>query len=151
MNLEDSMLKSWIYLTGVISKNKITKNLTYNESIVLLFVYDEYEKGEKAISLKDIIDKTKINKSLLNRIIKSLKKKNLVEDKKVEGDGRLSYISLVENNKEDFLKVHRESIRIIREIIDIIGLKNAKSFVESIEKMQKKGFSLNKEKNDKKI
>lgn len=152
MELENKMLKSWIDLSGIMNKNKFTKFLTYNESIIMLFVYEEYEKGKKAISVKKIIEKTKINKSLVNRVVKSLKEKELVEDKIIKGDGRLSYISLVENNKEKFLKIHKETMIIINEIIKIIGIENAKSFMDSVNKLKDKNFNLkNKEKNVKKI
>ena len=42
--LEENMLDAWIGARGMLKDSKITKNLTYNEAVVMKIVYDQYRQ-----------------------------------------------------------------------------------------------------------
>lgn len=126
--LEESLITSWVALTGVLKNNRITQGLNYNEAIVMNIVYHHYLDGEALTSFKSIVAQTKMLKSLVNRTIDSLVRKNLLE--RQEGaDKRITFVRPVEENLQVFLNVHEQSLALARTAIGILGEEDARAFV----------------------
>ncbi len=135
MNTEERLLEAWVGLTCLFKNNRMTTGLTYNEATVLMYAYFAYQKGEKEISLQSILKKTKMKKSLLNRTVDALVKKNLIMRQKGQSDGRTIFISIVESQLNTFIKVHDESLSIVRHVIDLIGEEDAEAVIRVYEKL----------------
>ncbi len=132
-SLEESLITAWVNITGVLKNNRITQGLNYNEAIVMNIAYHHYLKGEDA-SFKTIAQTTKMLKSLVNRTIDALVRKNLLE--RCEGeDKRTTFVRPVTENLEIFLKVHEQSLALARAAVEIIGEEDAKTFVRIAQKI----------------
>ena len=55
-NIQNSLIGSWVKLSGIIKNSRITTGLKYNEAIVMLSIYSRYlADGEGFPSVQDII------------------------------------------------------------------------------------------------
>lgn len=139
----ESVLSAWITLSGIIKNSRITRGLMYNEAIVMNILYSRFcEDGEGIVPIKEIIQRTRMLKSLVNRTVNSLEKKGFLQRCHLAGDGRMVYVKFAKEKTEDFLKVHTSSISHAQNIIDIIGKEDAKAFVRLVDKIEKAGYNL---------
>ena len=143
-NKSEKLLASWVKLSGIIKNSRITKGLMYNEAVVMYFLYSSFkEDSEGAVSIKEIVEKTRMQKSLVNRTVNSLEETGLLIRCSAEGDRRMTYVKCVGERLETFLKVHEESLSIAENIIDIIGEEDAEAFNRIVEKLLASEFSVN--------
>lgn len=147
--LAEDLLESWVTLTGIIKNSRITKDLSYNEAIVMLFAYKKFKEDESScISIKEIIKNTNMLKSLANRTINSLEKKGLLERVTKNNDKRIVYLRCVEKNLKRFLDVHNSSINLAETISKILGEEDTIAFIR-IAKKSSFFFSSNRLKTNK--
>ncbi len=126
--LDEALITAWVALTGALKNTRITRGLNYNEAIVMNIAYHEYCNGERYTSFKSIVSKTKMLKSLVNRTIDSLVKKNLLE--RCDGeDKRTTFVRPVKENLQVFLHVHEQSLALAHAAIGLIGEEDARTFV----------------------
>lgn len=134
--LEEKLLDAWIGLNGMFKDSRMTKELTYNEAIVMKVVFDQYRVDHVGkTSLQQILEETRLLKSLLNRTIRSLEEKGLLVRERDEKDQRRVYVRPEPQKLETFLSVHEESISKIRKIMDLVGEEDAKAFIRIYEKL----------------
>lgn len=141
--MAEELLVAWVNLSCIVKNTRITKGLMYNEAIVMLLIYRRYcEDGVGLISIKEITQKTRMLKSLVNRTINSLEEKQLLERVEGTGDRRMAYVKCIESKLETFLQVHNTSLEVAQSIIDIIGEEDAAIFIRIVEKIEDAGYSL---------
>lgn len=139
----EDLLLAWVTLSGMVKNTRITKGLMYNEAIVMLLLYRRYcEDGKGLVSVKEIIQKTRMLKSLVNRTVNSLEEKNLLERVENSGDKRVVYVKCVESGLDTFLQVHNTSLNVAQSIIDIIGEEDTDSFVRIVKKIENAGYKI---------
>lgn len=142
-NQAENLLQAWITLSGIIKNSRITTGLMYNEAIVMNILYNHYcNDGEGVVSVKDITQKTRMLKSLVNRTVNSLEKKGFLERCKLPGDKRIAYVKCNKDKLDKFLKVHSASLAHAQNVIGIIGEDDADAFIRIAERMDKSGYSL---------
>lgn len=140
----EKLLSSWIRLSGIIKNTRITKGLMYNEAVIMYILYSRYIKDpDDSISIKEIVERTRMQKSLVNRTVNSLEEKGLAYRCRTEGDRRVTLVKCNTEGLDTFLEVHRRSLEIVGEIIDIIGEEDAAAFVRIVEKLESANYSLN--------
>lgn len=133
--LGEELIIAWVRLTSTIKNNRITQGLNYNEAIVMNIAYRAYKKdGEGLVSFKDIVNETKMLKSLVNRTIDALVEKNLLE-RCGGADKRTIFVRPLKDNLQEFLRVHEQSLGIAQSIVDIIGEEDARTFVRIAERI----------------
>ena len=127
--LEENLILAWVKLTGELKNTRITQGMIYNEAIVMLIVYNRFRKdGEGLVSFKEIVSETKMLKSLVNRTIDSLVRKNYLE--RSEGkDKRTTFVRPVKENLSSFLAVHEKSLALAHRAAEILGEEDAEAFV----------------------
>lgn len=131
--LEERVITAWVKLTGVLKNTRITQGMIYNEAIVMNLVYEKYrEDGVGLTSFKEIVRRTQMLKSLVNRTIESLVKKGYLE--RIDGkDKRTTYVKAA--NLDDFLEEHDKTLALVRGIIETIGAEDAEAFVRLSDKV----------------
>lgn len=134
-----ALIQAWVSLSGMLKNSRFTKELPYNESIVMLQLY---QAGEQPISIKQITDRTHMLKSQVNRTINSLEEKGLLERCEGEGDRRLGYVRLRKERLELFLQVHAASMEIAKDISGIIGPEDTEHFIRIVSKLAQSGYHL---------
>ena len=133
--LDEALILAWVKLTSTLKNTRMTQGMNYNEATVMLLAYRRYLSDEEGlISFKEITRETKMLKSLVNRTIDSLTAKGFLE--RCSGtDKRMTFVRIVKENLPEYLTVHDQSLKIARQIVDIIGEADAKNFVEIAEKI----------------
>lgn len=133
--LEEQVIAAWVRLTGILKNTRITKGLVYNEAIVMLVAYNQYRAdGKGIVSFKQIVAETKMLKSLVNRTIDSLVAKRFLE--RFEGkDKRTTLVRILPENIGEYLRVHEQSLTLVRELIGVIGEEDAAAFIRISEKI----------------
>lgn len=131
--LEERIITAWVKLTGVLKNTRITQGMIYNEAIVMNLVYHRYlEDGEGLVSFKEIVQRTQMLKSLVNRTIDSLVKQGYLE----KTDGKDKRTTLVRAKDLDaYIEEHEKTLALVRNIIDTIGKEDAEAFVRLAEKI----------------
>ena len=132
--LEEAVLRGWVGLNGMLKDSQMTRNLTYNEAVVMLLTYERYrEDGIGAISVQELLKGTGLLKSLMNRTLNALWEKGYLSK---ERRGRMLYVKVRPERLDDFLAVHRQSLSMVRSIIDVIGPEDAAHFVRICAKLR---------------
>lgn len=133
--IDENMITGWVQLTGVLKNTRITHGMMYNEAIVMLVAYNRYRQdGEGLVSFKEIVSRTKMLKSLVNRTIGSLEEKGLLE--RCEGkDKRTTFVRPVKERLDAFLAVHNRSLALAHDIVELIGEDDARAFIRLSEKI----------------
>lgn len=138
----EKLLEAWITLTGIIKNSRITTGLLYNEAVIMNILYKSYcNDGVGIVSVKEITQKTRMLKSLVNRTVNSLQKKGFLHRCDMPGDKRVAYVRCAEEKINIFLKVHRSSLAHAENIISIIGEKDTEAFIRIVEKIENSGYS----------
>jgi DNA-binding MarR family transcriptional regulator len=137
------LLRSWVQLSGILKNSRFTKELPYNEAIVMLMLYEKYQMdGRGILSVKEITSSTRMLKSLVNRTINSLEAKGLLARCQGEGDRRIGYVRCVEEKLGVFLQVHASSMEIADHIRQIIGPEDTEAFIRIVYKLSESGYHL---------
>lgn len=137
------LLRAWVQLSGILKNSRFTKELPYNEAIVMLMLYEKYQQdGVGILSVKEITSSTRMLKSLVNRTINALETKGLLLRCQSEGDKRIAYVRCVEDQLGLFLLVHASSMEIAQQISTIIGPEDTQAFIRIVQKLQQAGYSL---------
>lgn len=132
-NLEERIITAWVKLTGVLKNTRITQGMIYNEAIVMNIVYNRYEEdSEGLVSFKEIVEKTHMLKSLVNRTIDSLAQKGYLE--KTDGkDKRTTFVRAA--NLDAYLEEHEKTLTLVRGIVKTIGVEDAETFIRLADKI----------------
>lgn len=134
--LEEDVISAWVRLTGLLKNTRLTDGLQYNEAIIMNIVYRKYRAdGEGLVSFKDLVAETNMLKSLVNRTIDSLVKRNLLERTAGELDRRTTLVRPVEENLSEYLELHERTLEMVHQIIEIIGEEDAQAFVRLTAKL----------------
>ena len=99
---------------------------SYNETVVLFLL----SLNEGYTSYNELLNKTKLLKSQLNRTITNLENNGYVTRKINEKDKRKMDVLITEKGKEVQEKIHQTSIIFSDKIIEIIGEENSNKLVE---------------------
>ena len=134
-----ALIQAWVRLCGILKKSRFTKELPYNESIVMLQLY---QAGDKPISIKEITRQTNMLKSQVNRTINALEAKGLIERCQGEGDRRVGYVRILKERLGLFLQVHASSMEIAKNISSIIGPEDTAHFIRIVNKLAHSGYHL---------
>lgn len=117
MTAAENLLKSWVFLNNLIKNTRMTRELSYNESVIMLLLYNEYKDNEGSLSIKEIAKKTRMLKSLINRTVNSLEEKGMIRKFADKNDKRTVRIQCISDNMDLFLKVHSRSLSITQKLL----------------------------------
>lgn len=133
------LIQAWVKLSSILKNTRFTKELPYNEAVVMLQLY---QAGSKPSSIRQITANTGMLKSQVNRTINSLEEKGLLVRCASEGDRRIGYVRCVAERLDTFLQVHNRSMEIANSITQIIGADDADTFIRIVEKLAQSGYHL---------
>ncbi len=145
--LQNELILAWVKLSRIVKNNRITTKLKYNEAIIMLTVYSRYLKdGVGLTSVQDIIKETGMLKSLVNRTLGELEKKELIMFEQGTADRRTKFVKLVKEKIDIFLSVHNSSLDVSQNIIDIIGKQDTATFISIVQKLEDADYKVKPQK-----
>lgn len=144
--LQEQLLRAWIGVNGMLKNSQATRELTYNEAVVMKLVYDRYQAdGVGRTAVGSIVLETNMLKSLVTRTVGALCAKGYLIRERDGADARALFVRPSASHLPDFLAVHRRSLALARQIIDVVGPEDAAAFVRMYEKLTAAGFRLRSE------
>lgn len=137
-DIREQLLTAWIDINSFFKDSRMTRELTYNEAVVMKLVYDQYRAdGKGRTAVRSILKRTNMLKSQANRTIDSLCAQGYLVKVRDEEDARALYVCPVSQRLGDFLAVHQRSLDIVQAVIDTIGPEDTREFVRICEKFLK--------------
>lgn len=129
-DLREELLNAWIGLNGYLKDSRMTRRLTYNESVTMKLVLDQYRRdGVGRTPVQTILRKTRMLKSQVNRTVNSLCRQGYLTREKGGEDARTLFVRPVPERLSDFLAVHEDSLQMAQTVIDVIGAEDAAQFI----------------------
>lgn len=126
-DLREELLTAWIGINSFFKDSRMTRELTYNEAVVMKLAYDQYRAdGVGRVPVQMVLKRTNMLKSLANRTIDSLCAQGYLVK---ERDGRTLALRLAPRRLPDFLAVHQRPLDLAQAVIDAIGPEDAAEFV----------------------
>lgn len=134
-DLRERLLSAWIGINGIFKDSRMTRDLTYNEAVVMKLVYDQYRVDDLGrVSMQTVLKRTNMLKSLANRTVNSLCEQGYLLRERDDEDARMLFVRLAPDRLSDFLVVHGRSLELVQAVIDVIGDEDAVQFVRICEK-----------------
>ena len=130
--ISEELLAEWIKVTSVIQNARIVRYLTYNEALVCNYLWHRLDSETDYLTPTQLCKMTGITKSLMNRIIKSLEEKKLIEYIRLENDRRLTPVRFNREKEAVFLKVHNNSIDIVDRLVEVLGREKSERILEAL-------------------
>ncbi len=138
MEIDEQMLSSWLRLSVCVRNDRLVKSMSFNEIFVCNILYNTLSGQE--ISAKDIVCRTGMLKSQVNKVISDLEKKGFVSKHISPNDKRKSLLILTDKGNSAYQKEHRQILLILEKLRLKIGdeqiTKAAFMFNELSEAMQ---------------
>ena len=129
-NINEKVLSAWLKLSTAICNERIVSELPYNESLVCGILHENaVDHPEEKITATDLCEKTKMQKSLMNRTLNSLEEKGLIFRKRSEKDKRQVFVSMNMENAEVYERQHKNILRVVDEIVEKVGKEKADEIV----------------------
>lgn len=130
--IAEELLTEWIKVTSVVQNARIVRYLTYNEALVCNFLWHQLEAETDYLTPTQLCKMTGIKKSLMNRIIKSLEEKKLIEYIRLENDRRSTPVRFNREKEQVFLMVHNNSIDIVNRLVEVLGKEKSERIIEAL-------------------
>lgn len=142
-DLRERLLTAWIGINGMFKDSRMTRELTYNEAVVMKLVYDQYRAdGLGRVPMQTVLKRTNMLKSLANRTVNSLCEQGYLLKERDDEDARALFIRPAPDRLPDFLTVHGHSLGLVQAVIDVIGEEDAAQFVRICEKLLGAGLQI---------
>ena len=122
-NLE--LLDAWMNMTANIKVNRLLHDMSLNEMFICSYIY----RFNKA-SFKQLIEKTNLLKSQMNRQINDLIEKGFVIKNTDDKDKRKIILEMTEKGKEVYLKEHEKVVALISRVTKELGNKKSASLAK---------------------
>lgn len=119
--LAERILCKWLSITSSIQNERIVNDLTYNEALVCNHLMHQGELIPDYLTPSELSKRTGIQKSLMNRTLKSLNERNLIEYVEGTSDKRSTPVRLSKTNLDLFLQEHNKNIKLVEEFMDFWG------------------------------
>lgn len=122
-NLE--LLDAWMNMTANIKVNRLLQDMSLNEMFICSYIY----RFNKA-SFKQLIEKTNLLKSQMNRQLNDLIEKGFVTKNTDDKDKRKIVLEMTEKGKEVYLKEHEKVVALISRVTKELGNKKSASLAK---------------------
>jgi len=124
MHAGDKLLDAWLNLTSTLWNTRLVSSMTFNEAHVLGILL-RHDAEETPMTATDLIRRTRLLKSQMNKILTSLEGMGYVSRVRASLDKRMIHIHLTPEGKAAYLKQHKCVEDILSQLIDRIGEERA--------------------------
>lgn len=131
---EEEILDCWIKLSLSLKNERFVSNMSVTESIVCRIIYQGSLINEFYRQI-DIVNKTKMLKSAVNRLMSGLEAKGIVEPFQLENNRKSIYYKLSEKAEKFFLAQHDEIINSVKRILAELTDEEAQSVLYLFNKL----------------
>ena len=123
--INENILSSWIRVMLAIDSQRLIKDMPFNEAVICNILYH----GEKKMTATDLCEITGMKKSQMNRTLTAMEDKGMIKRKRSLNDKRQIYISIDENNKDIYMKMHENTLKIVEKIASKLDKKELEEVI----------------------
>lgn len=120
-HMPEQLLKKWLDVTSSIQNERIVQDLTFNEALVCNHLMYQQTQVPDYLTPSELCRKTGIQKSLMNRVLKSLSEQDLIEYVTDINDKRVTPVRINRQKQDIFLKEHNKNLHIVEELVEFWG------------------------------
>ena len=134
--LDEELLEVWLRLTSVIDNQRLAAShaaegqyaLSFNEAMICGLLARAQESGGH-LTASDLCRQTRILKSQMNAILRSLERKGLVGRRKSQQDRRQIELQLLPEGEAMYRESHRRSVALAGRLVGRLGEKETRDLV----------------------
>jgi len=120
----DKLLDAWLNLTSTLWNTRLVSSMTFNEAHVLGILL-RHQSDEEPMTATDLIRRTRLLKSQMNKIITSLEGRGYVSRVRASLDKRMIHIHLTAEGERAYLEQHKAVEDILEQLVERIGAERA--------------------------
>ena len=124
--INEKVLTSWLNMTTAINNDKMTSSLPFNEAMVCRYLYQHASEHVIASQLCEWLG---MQKSQMNRTLTAMEDKGMIKRERSLNDKRQIYISIDENNKDIYMKMHENTLKIVEKIASKLDKKELEEVI----------------------
>lgn len=133
-NLKESILKSWIRMSLSIHDERIVSSLSYNESLIFHLLYERHQQlPTQPMTATELCHVMRMQKSQMNRTLTQMEQKELIVRERSTRDKRQMFVRINFDKIEIYQQQHEQILRIIDELITMVGKDKAEETVRLFE------------------
>ena len=126
MEVSEELIKTWNQISYALKPSRMFSKLSYNEQTICSILIH----GEKKCTATDLIQKTGLLKSQMNKIISQLEEKNVVQRNRNLEDKRKITIFITDYGKELYQKEHQSVLEIGKLVTNSLGEEKTRQLVD---------------------
>ena len=120
----DELLSAWLSLTSTLWNTRVVQSMTFNEAHVMGILLRS-SAGDSLLTATDLIRRTHLLKSQMNKILSTLESKGYIERLRAQNDRRMAHILLTEQGRSAYLAEHAGVEDILQKLTDRLGEERA--------------------------
>ena len=120
-SLNEELLTVWLRLTSVIDNQRLVAGLSFNEAVVCNLLGRAAGQADGYLTASDLCAETRILKSQMNAILRSLEQKGLISRCQSAKDKRQVEVRLLPEGTASYAASHQQVIRLIDKLISSVG------------------------------
>lgn len=123
--VEEALLEAWMEMALHIRGNRLVDGLSFNETVICSMLYRNQMLGKAPLTATDLVKRTGLLKSQLNKVLNAMEYKGLIMRKRDEKDKRKVYLMLCEEKQSVYLTEHEKVMKIVHQVCSSMGEEKA--------------------------
>ena len=132
-DINEQVLNSWLDVASMINNQRLVSYLSFNEATVCNRLWRRLGQEKDYLTQSELCRETGMEKALMNRTLRSLEDRGLIERSKAARDKRIVLVKLKEDNDIYFREVHSKSLAIVDKMIAYVGEDRARQIIEALQ------------------
>ena len=132
MNRSEELLSAWLRLTANVRGNRMLKELSLNEIMILRLVH--LEGGEEGLTATAINERLKLLKSLTHRVLVGLEGKGMVCRRPDAWDGRTVRVVITAAGIAAYTREHPRVMRLVDGVAENLGDEDCRRLSDLVER-----------------
>ena len=110
--LNEELLTTWLKLSNTINNDRLVTGLSFNEALVCCFIANA-QKENRFLTASDLCAETRILKSQMNAILRSLEEKGMLARQRSQQDLRQIELQLLPDGQERYMQTHQQVLSLV--------------------------------------
>lgn len=124
----ERLLAAWLRLSGIINNQRLVKGLSFNQALVCGLLARAQGEG-RSLTAKELCRETRILKSQMNTIVRSLERAGYLQGQPSVQDRRQVELRLLPEGMAAYQASHRRSLAMVDRLIASLGREQAELLI----------------------
>ena len=124
------LLEYWLRISTAVNNERVVSEMPYNEALICNLLYrNQKEHPEQRLTATDLCKMTRILKSQMNRTIRNMEQKGLIQRERSTQDRRQIFLQLNPEQTELYERQHQKSLTLIDRLLEQAGRERAEEII----------------------